>query len=263
MLSSIVLFYIHAMSGTRTLGYHYTSGQYLNNESQVTMIIGECQAHHPDADNRQPPYVSILILAGAYAVTFRSLLGDDKGRLRRGISQGMWLFPTTNLSHIHIPPQLNQANTTPSQLSTTSAPANEMIPHPNPNPSPKSTRHSPSIACTIRRHSPLQAPVCTPTLLVPSQQNNMIVFANETTVIAPLGGYQYVPVETVEPGNDRSLASWTNCPNFDKHIRAFNHNLRRPISHVAFDWSLGPPYTIIGPSLFCFVMEGMLHVVLS
>lgn len=48
--------------------------------------------------------------------------------------------------------------------------------------------------------------------LFPPTPKNKIVLANETTVVAPLGGYQYVPVETVEPGNDRSLESWTDCP---------------------------------------------------
>ncbi|KAF8993030.1 histidine phosphatase superfamily [Cyathus striatus] len=57
--------------------------------------------------------------------------------------------------------------------------------------------------------------------LFPPNKNNKIVLANETTVVAPLGGYQYVPVETVEPGNDRSLESWTNCPAFEKHIKEF------------------------------------------
>ncbi|KAG2746726.1 phosphoglycerate mutase-like protein [Suillus brevipes Sb2] len=47
---------------------------------------------------------------------------------------------------------------------------------------------------------------------------NKIVLANETTVVAPLGGYQYVPIETVEPGNDRSLEPWTDCPAFEQHI---------------------------------------------
>ncbi|TFK68454.1 phosphoglycerate mutase-like protein [Pluteus cervinus] len=57
--------------------------------------------------------------------------------------------------------------------------------------------------------------------LYPPNSNNKIVLANETVVTAPLGGYQYVPVETVEPGNDRSLEPWTNCPNFEKHIKGF------------------------------------------
>jgi len=57
--------------------------------------------------------------------------------------------------------------------------------------------------------------------LFPPNPNNKIVLANESTITAPLGGYQYVPVETVEPGNDRSLESWTNCPNFEKHTKEF------------------------------------------
>ncbi|KAF8622954.1 hypothetical protein AX15_006627 [Amanita polypyramis BW_CC] len=57
--------------------------------------------------------------------------------------------------------------------------------------------------------------------LFPPNPNNKILLANETTVVAPLNGYQYVPVETVEPGNDRSLEPWTNCPNFEKHIKGF------------------------------------------
>lgn len=57
--------------------------------------------------------------------------------------------------------------------------------------------------------------------LFPPNLNNKIILANDTTVVAPLGGYQYVPVETVEPGNDRSLESWTDCPNFEKHIKDF------------------------------------------
>jgi hypothetical protein len=48
--------------------------------------------------------------------------------------------------------------------------------------------------------------------LFPPNPSNKIVLANETTVVAPLGGYQYVPIETIEPGNDRSLEPWTDCP---------------------------------------------------
>ncbi|KAG5719393.1 Testicular acid phosphatase like protein [Termitomyces sp. T112] len=57
--------------------------------------------------------------------------------------------------------------------------------------------------------------------LFPPNKNNKIQLANDTTVVAPLGGYQYVPVETVEPGNDRSLESWTDCPAFARHTREF------------------------------------------
>lgn len=48
--------------------------------------------------------------------------------------------------------------------------------------------------------------------LYPPNKENKITLANDVTVVAPLGGYQYVPIETVEPGNDRSLEPWTDCP---------------------------------------------------
>ncbi|KAJ7150759.1 histidine phosphatase superfamily [Mycena filopes] len=57
--------------------------------------------------------------------------------------------------------------------------------------------------------------------LFPPTNRNRISLANGSTVAAPLGGYQYVPLETVEPGNDRSLESWTDCPAFQQHITAF------------------------------------------
>ncbi|KAI0667032.1 phosphoglycerate mutase-like protein [Trametes maxima] len=55
--------------------------------------------------------------------------------------------------------------------------------------------------------------------LYPPNPANRITLANETTVVAPLNGYQYIPVETVEPSNDRSLEPWTDCPAFEKHVR--------------------------------------------
>ncbi|KAJ7776364.1 histidine phosphatase superfamily [Mycena metata] len=58
--------------------------------------------------------------------------------------------------------------------------------------------------------------------LFPPSSRNKITLANETVVTAPLGGYQYIPMETVEPGNDRSLESWTDCPAFQKHIASFH-----------------------------------------
>ncbi|KAJ7697875.1 histidine phosphatase superfamily [Mycena rosella] len=58
--------------------------------------------------------------------------------------------------------------------------------------------------------------------LFPPSPRNKITLANETVVMAPLGGYQYVPMETVEPGNDRSMESWTDCPAFQKHVASFH-----------------------------------------
>lgn len=45
--------------------------------------------------------------------------------------------------------------------------------------------------------------------------------ANGTTVVSPLGGYQYVPVESVEPDNDVSLEGWTECNTFATTTSAF------------------------------------------
>jgi len=45
--------------------------------------------------------------------------------------------------------------------------------------------------------------------------------ANGTTITAPFGGYQYIPVESVEPENDISLEGWTSCNTFGKATKAF------------------------------------------
>ncbi|KAJ7467626.1 histidine phosphatase superfamily [Mycena latifolia] len=58
--------------------------------------------------------------------------------------------------------------------------------------------------------------------LFPPNPYKKIMLANATVVMAPLGGYQYVPIETVEPGNDLSMESWTDCPAFQKHVASFH-----------------------------------------
>ncbi|KAI8971150.1 phosphoglycerate mutase-like protein [Trametes punicea] len=45
--------------------------------------------------------------------------------------------------------------------------------------------------------------------------------ANGTNVTSPLGGYQYVPIESVEPNEDVSLEGFTDCNTFDDHTEAF------------------------------------------
>ncbi|KAI8989090.1 phosphoglycerate mutase-like protein [Trametes punicea] len=57
--------------------------------------------------------------------------------------------------------------------------------------------------------------------LYPPTTDNNITIANGTTVVAPLGGYQAIPVESVEPDEDISLEGFTSCPNFDNHISRF------------------------------------------
>lgn len=49
--------------------------------------------------------------------------------------------------------------------------------------------------------------------------------ANGTTVTSPLGGYQYVPIESVEPNQDVSLEGFTSCPALDDKIAAFYNSI--------------------------------------
>jgi hypothetical protein len=104
--------------------------------------------------------------------------------------------------------------------------------------------------------------------LFPPNKNNRIVLANETTVVAPLGGYQYVPVETVEPGNDRSLESWTNCPAFEKHIKEFYSSSdfkdkakqAAPFMDSVKDFVFGRPTTLENAwNLYDFVNSQLTH----
>lgn len=46
--------------------------------------------------------------------------------------------------------------------------------------------------------------------MFPPTPSNKIDLANGLTVVAPLGGYQYVPVEMTE-GGDHVLEPWTDC----------------------------------------------------
>nr|VWO95604.1 Tetrahydroxynaphthalene reductase (EC (T4HN reductase) (THNR) [Ganoderma boninense] len=47
------------------------------------------------------------------------------------------------------------------------------------------------------------------------------VLANGTNVTSPLSGYQYIPIESVEPNEDVSLEGFTSCNTFDAHTTAF------------------------------------------
>ncbi|KAI0345654.1 phosphoglycerate mutase-like protein [Trametopsis cervina] len=57
--------------------------------------------------------------------------------------------------------------------------------------------------------------------LFPPTLQNKDTLANGSTILAPLGGYQYVPIESVEPNQDVSLEGFTSCPNLDAHTAAF------------------------------------------
>lgn len=88
--------------------------------------------------------------------------------------------------------------------------------------------------------------------LFPPTTKNTIELANETKVTAPLGGYQYVPAETVEPANDRSLESWTDCPAFQDHVKKFYgssefkaaEKAAEPFFRLANDFVFGRPITL-------------------
>ncbi|EJF61011.1 phosphoglycerate mutase-like protein [Dichomitus squalens LYAD-421 SS1] len=47
------------------------------------------------------------------------------------------------------------------------------------------------------------------------------LLANGTNVTSPLSGYQYIPIESVEPNEDVSLEGFTDCNTFDDHTTAF------------------------------------------
>lgn len=57
--------------------------------------------------------------------------------------------------------------------------------------------------------------------LWPATLSNNITLANGTTITAPLGGYQYIPIETVDPNLSTALEGFANCNTFDTHTTAF------------------------------------------
>jgi len=88
--------------------------------------------------------------------------------------------------------------------------------------------------------------------LFPPTEKNTIELANEMKITAPLGGYQYIPAETVEPVNDRSLESWTGCPAFQDHVKQFYaspefkaaEKAAEPFFKIANDFVFGRPTTL-------------------
>ncbi|KAJ7311770.1 histidine phosphatase superfamily [Mycena albidolilacea] len=88
--------------------------------------------------------------------------------------------------------------------------------------------------------------------LFPPNPDNNITLADSTVVMAPLGGYQYIPVESVESTNDRSLESWTDCPVKNHHISTFHQSdvfkLKANEAALFFqdvkDYIFGPPATL-------------------
>ncbi|KAG6844518.1 hypothetical protein H0H87_006279 [Tephrocybe sp. NHM501043] len=80
--------------------------------------------------------------------------------------------------------------------------------------------------------------------LVPANPGFNTTLANTTTITAPLGGYQYVPIESVEPNNDISLEGWTSCNTFTTATSAFYNSTEfkaKADEYKSFLASL-PPY---------------------
>ncbi|KLO05436.1 phosphoglycerate mutase-like protein, partial [Schizopora paradoxa] len=57
--------------------------------------------------------------------------------------------------------------------------------------------------------------------LWPATSNYNSTLANGTTVAAPLGGYQYVPIASIDPNDDVSLEGFTSCNTFNNATLAF------------------------------------------
>ncbi|KAJ3491442.1 hypothetical protein NLI96_g719 [Meripilus lineatus] len=104
--------------------------------------------------------------------------------------------------------------------------------------------------------------------LFPPNPKNKVTLANETTIVAPLGGYQYIPVETVEPSNDRSLEPWTDCPAFQKHVEKVLsspefqelNKKSQPFFNALKDFVFGRPTTLANAyNLYDYVSSELVH----
>ncbi|KAJ7231961.1 phosphoglycerate mutase-like protein [Mycena rebaudengoi] len=54
--------------------------------------------------------------------------------------------------------------------------------------------------------------------LFPPTNDYKITLANGSTIVGALGGFQYIPIESVETNQDVSLNGLLTCPNFDLHV---------------------------------------------
>ncbi|KAI0753568.1 phosphoglycerate mutase-like protein [Daedaleopsis nitida] len=104
--------------------------------------------------------------------------------------------------------------------------------------------------------------------LFPPNPAHRITLANESTIVAPLNGYQYIPVETVEPSNDRSLEPWTDCPAFEKHAQKVHNSdefkevakKAQPFFHALKDFAFGKELSLENAyNVWDFVSSGLIH----
>ncbi|KZT28839.1 phosphoglycerate mutase-like protein [Neolentinus lepideus HHB14362 ss-1] len=80
--------------------------------------------------------------------------------------------------------------------------------------------------------------------LFPATTSYNTTLANGSTIVGPLNGYQYVPIQTVEPDKDVSLEGWTDCNTFNDATLAFyNSSLFQAVQKSASPFlSQLPPY---------------------
>ncbi|KAL4072101.1 histidine phosphatase superfamily [Scleroderma citrinum] len=95
--------------------------------------------------------------------------------------------------------------------------------------------------------------------MFPPTPLNKITIANGTTVVSPLGGYQYVPVEMVPDSSDSVLESWIDCSAFKKHIsKVYNSEEFKAVATEAqhffssiHDYVFGRPTTLENMAMEC------------
>ncbi|KAG8953463.1 hypothetical protein FRC04_002305 [Tulasnella sp. 424] len=58
--------------------------------------------------------------------------------------------------------------------------------------------------------------------LWPATNSNNITLGDGTYVISPLQGYQYVPIQTVDPDNNLYLEGWTDCIEYNEMANEMN-----------------------------------------
>lgn len=78
----------------------------------------------------------------------------------------------------------------------------------------------------------------------PATPSNNITLANGTTIVAPIDGYQYIPVNGDDPNYDVSLEGFLDCNTFNTHTTAFYNSsqFQAMASQSAAFLKLLPPY---------------------
>ncbi|KIK95402.1 hypothetical protein PAXRUDRAFT_11471 [Paxillus rubicundulus Ve08.2h10] len=104
--------------------------------------------------------------------------------------------------------------------------------------------------------------------MFPPTPLNKVPLANGTTVVAPLGGYQYVPVEMATEGGDRVFEPWINCKAFKKHVAEvyasdeFKETVKdaQPFFGSVHDYMFGMPTTLEGIwNVFDYLNTQLVH----